>query len=81
MEEEEEEVEECPEQVWFANQTISNACATIALLNIIMNITDAEIGPTMWSLKDFTKTMTPALRGYTVSTSSFIKKVHNSFAT
>ncbi len=77
--------EECPPHIWFANQTTDNACATIALLNIIMNASSyrpgfgIDIGLTLQSLKNFSKVMTPALRGYTVGSHDFIRTVHNSF--
>lgn len=70
----------CPEHIWFANQTTNNACATIALLNIVMNASGVEIGPTLSSLKDFSKDMAPAIRGYTVGNHDYIRRVHNSFA-
>lgn len=70
----------CPEHIWFANQTTNNACATIALLNIVMNAAEVEIGPTLSSLKEFSSAMTPALRGYTVGNHEYLRCVHNSFA-
>jgi ubiquitin carboxyl-terminal hydrolase L5 len=61
-------------------QTTSNACASIALLNIMMNIKGLDLGPILESLKDFTWTLTPALRGYSVCNHDFIRQVHNSFS-
>jgi hypothetical protein len=60
-------------------QTTSNACASIALLNLLMNVPDLELGPTLESLKRFTETMSPALRGYQVGNSDFIRGIHNSY--
>ncbi|KFZ13203.1 hypothetical protein V501_03814 [Pseudogymnoascus sp. VKM F-4519 (FW-2642)] len=70
----------CPDNIWFANQTISNACATIALLNIAMNTRGVDLGPTLNSLKDFSMPLTPALRGYTVGNHDYLRKIHNSFS-
>ncbi|KAK7529871.1 ubiquitin carboxyl-terminal hydrolase [Phyllosticta citribraziliensis] len=70
----------CPEHVWFANQTTGNACATVALLNIVMNIPDADLGPNLSSFKSFTRDFTPALRGDQIQNYDFVKNVHNSFA-
>lgn len=33
----------CPEGIWFANQTTSNACATVALLNIVNNVPELNL--------------------------------------
>ncbi|KFY24643.1 hypothetical protein V493_05118 [Pseudogymnoascus sp. VKM F-4281 (FW-2241)] len=70
----------CPDNIWFANQTTSNACATIALLNIAMNTRGVDLGPTLNSLKDFSMPLTPALRGYTVGNHDYIRRIHNSFS-
>lgn len=70
----------CPEHIWFANQTTDNACATISLLNLLMNADDIEIGPTLEALREFSKEMTPPLRGYTVTNHDFLRRIHNSFS-
>lgn len=61
-------------------QTTSNACASIALLNIVMNIEGIELGPTLESLKAFTTEMDPAICGYIVSNHDYIRQIHNSFS-
>ncbi|PYH41140.1 ubiquitin C-terminal hydrolase 37 [Aspergillus saccharolyticus JOP 1030-1] len=70
----------CPEGLWFANQTATNACATVALLNIINNVEDIDLGDNLQSFKEFTMPFTPALRGVAISNYEFIKRIHNSFA-
>ncbi|KAL2039579.1 hypothetical protein N7G274_007851 [Stereocaulon virgatum] len=70
----------CPEGVWFANQTINNACASVALLNIVNNIPSIELGDNLRAFKDFTSNFTPALRGDAIANFDFVKQVHNSFA-
>ncbi|DAA73836.1 TPA_exp: Ubiquitin carboxyl-terminal hydrolase [Trichophyton benhamiae CBS 112371] len=70
----------CPESLWFANQTVENACATVALLNIIYNIEGIEMGEELKSFREFTKDLSPAMRGYAIGNFEFVKKVHNSFA-
>ncbi|KAF2086290.1 ubiquitin carboxyl-terminal hydrolase [Saccharata proteae CBS 121410] len=70
----------CPENVWFANQIQGNACATVALLNIVMNVPDLDIGPNLESFKDFTKDFTPVNRGEQLVHFEFVKTIHNSFA-
>ncbi|KAI9773443.1 MAG: hypothetical protein M1840_007659 [Geoglossum simile] len=70
----------CPEEVWFANQTIGNACATIALLNIVNNIPSVDLGENLEGFKQFTRDLTPALRGYSIGNFEFARQIHNSFA-
>ncbi|EAU31116.1 conserved hypothetical protein [Aspergillus terreus NIH2624] len=61
-------------------QTASNACASVALLNIVNNIEEIELGEHLQHFKDFTMKFTPALRGDAISNFDFVKQVHNSFA-
>ncbi|EEA19755.1 ubiquitin hydrolase, putative [Talaromyces marneffei ATCC 18224] len=70
----------CPDGLWFANQTADNACASVALLNIVNNIDDITLGDTLASFKEFTMPFTPALRGDAIANFDFIKRIHNSFA-
>ncbi|KAL1962809.1 hypothetical protein VTN77DRAFT_9178 [Rasamsonia byssochlamydoides] len=70
----------CPDGIWFANQTTSNACASVALLNIVNNIEGIELGENLRNFKDFTTSFTPALRGDAIANFEFIKRIHNSFA-
>lgn len=70
----------CPEHIWFANQTTSNACATIALLNILLNTKGVDLGPTLEQLKEFSMSLSPALRGYVVGNHDYLRKIHNSFS-
>ncbi|KAL4973246.1 ubiquitin carboxyl-terminal hydrolase [Aspergillus desertorum] len=70
----------CPDGLWFANQTASNACASVALLNIVNNIEGADLGENLRSFKDFTMSFTPALRGDAINNFEFVKRIHNSFA-
>ncbi|CRG83265.1 ubiquitin carboxyl-terminal hydrolase L5 [Talaromyces islandicus] len=70
----------CPDGLWFANQTTSNACASVALLNIINNVEGIHLGEHLANFKDFTMPFTPALRGDAVANFEFVKRIHNSFA-
>ncbi|KAJ5548652.1 hypothetical protein N7513_005886 [Penicillium frequentans] len=70
----------CPDGLWFANQTAINACASVALLNIVNNIPDIDLGENLERFKEFTKSFTPALRGDAINNFEFVKKIHNSFA-
>lgn len=72
----------CPDDIWFANQVIDNACASLALLNIVFNIEGekVEIGEHLTSFKDFTKDFTPPLRGITLTNFDYLRILHNTFA-
>lgn len=61
-------------------QTASNACASVALLNIVNNIPDVDLGENLQQFKEFTMPFTPALRGDAINNFEFVKRVHNSFA-
>ncbi|KAF3004920.1 hypothetical protein E8E13_006957 [Curvularia kusanoi] len=69
------------DHVWFANQLpAQNSCATLAMINIVMNSTEIEIGEHLRQFKDFTKDFTPYQRGEAFASFDFVKKIHNSFA-
>lgn len=72
--------------VWFAAQTIQNACGTQALLSVLLNKDGAgeeggvDIGPSLRDFKLFTEAFPSDLRGETLSNSDLIRDTHNSFA-
>ncbi|EGT38638.1 hypothetical protein CAEBREN_14335 [Caenorhabditis brenneri] len=68
--------------IFFAQQVIQNACATQAIINLIMNLEDknVNIGPLLTQYKEFAVEMDPATRGLVLSNSDEIRSVHNSFA-
>lgn len=65
--------------LWFANQTTNNACATFALLNIVMNAPNIELGDKLREFKKETKDLNTVLRGHAVSNNKFMRSIHNSF--
>ncbi|CAO2656464.1 Nn.00g052670.m01.CDS01 [Neocucurbitaria sp. VM-36] len=72
---------ECPAHVWFANQLpAQNSCATLAMINILMNSNDVGIGEHLNHFKDFTREFTSFQRGEALASFDFVKKIHNSFA-
>ncbi|KAI1804669.1 cysteine proteinase [Daldinia bambusicola] len=76
----EENRQECPGYLWFTNQTTANACATVALMNIIMNAENAALGEELEKFKASTKELPPPHRGYSLDKNDFIRSVHNSVA-
>lgn len=67
---------------YFAKQVIHNACATQAIVNILLNVKheDLELGETLTSFKEFSQGFDPMLRGQCLSNCEVIRNVHNSFA-
>ncbi|KAF1946630.1 ubiquitin carboxyl-terminal hydrolase 2 [Clathrospora elynae] len=75
------QADECPKDVWFANQLpAQNSCATLAMINILMNSTDVVIGEYLNQFKNFTSDFTPYQRGEALASFDFVKRIHNSFA-
>jgi len=70
------------EKIFFASQVINNACATQAILSILLNCdhSDLELGDTLSNFKEFAQDMDPKLKGLTLSNSDMIREVHNSFS-
>lgn len=74
------DVSELPSNIWFANQVIENACASLALLNIVLNIQDIDIGEQLSAFKEFTRDFTPPMRGVAIDNFALLRRLHNSFA-
>ncbi|KAJ4360079.1 uncharacterized protein N0V89_000638 [Didymosphaeria variabile] len=67
--------------IFFAAQTIQNACGTQALLSVLLNKDgEVQIGKDLKEFKEFTQEFPPEFRGETLSNSDVIREVHNSFA-
>ncbi|KAK5995874.1 Ubiquitin carboxyl-terminal hydrolase 2 [Cladobotryum mycophilum] len=69
------------QSIFFAHQTIQNACATQALLSVLMNkADDVDVGSELRDFREFTMVLPPEFRGEALSNSDLIREVHNSFA-
>ncbi|KAJ2397315.1 hypothetical protein GGI23_003579, partial [Coemansia sp. RSA 2559] len=69
-----------PENVYFAHQIIQNACATQAILSILMNReNDMDIGETLSNLRSFSIDLPPDMRGLALTNCDELRTVHNSF--
>ncbi|KAH6721364.1 hypothetical protein BKA61DRAFT_699881 [Leptodontidium sp. MPI-SDFR-AT-0119] len=64
----------------FRMQTTNNACATIALFNIVMNVPGLDLGENLQAFKEATQRLKPAYRGKRLGDNDFIRGIHNSFA-
>jgi ubiquitin carboxyl-terminal hydrolase L5 len=67
-------------ELYFANQVINNACATQAILSILMNRNkDIEIGDELKNLRSFSMEMNSKDRGWAIGNSELIRETHNGF--
>lgn len=74
-------LKEYDNELYFAKQVIVNACATQAILSIILNNDcEIEIGETLKELKLFSNGMDPTLKGVCFSNCEKVKKEHNKFS-
>ncbi|KAF6274862.1 ubiquitin C-terminal hydrolase L5 [Rhinolophus ferrumequinum] len=68
--------------IFFAKQVINNACATQAIVSVLLNCThqDVHLGETLAEFKEFSQSFDAAMKGLALSNSDVIRQVHNSFA-
>lgn len=55
------------ERVWFANQLSDDACASHAILNVVLNCPDIDIGSNLRMFKQDTENMSPVVCGTFIS--------------
>ncbi|EGI69150.1 Ubiquitin carboxyl-terminal hydrolase isozyme L5 [Acromyrmex echinatior] len=63
-------------------KVINNACATQAILSVLLNCKHADIslGPNLEEFKNFCQSFDANMRGLALSNSDVIREVHNSFS-
>ena len=71
-----------PPNLFFAHQVTTNACATQAVLSVLLNSSDVKdkLGNVLGEFQSFTASFPPNLKGVAISSSEEIKTIHNSFA-
>ena len=67
-------------ELFFANQKVQNACATQAMLSVLLNHPDLDIGETLRGLKEFTMPLNSSDRGLAIGSCEKIRVAHNSFS-
>lgn len=70
------------DKIFFAKQVINNACATQAILSVLLNCKhpDVSLGPNLEEFKNFCQSFDANMRGLALSNSDVIRQVHNSFS-
>jgi len=67
------------DDIIFVKQVIENACATIAILGVLLNAShdDIDLGANLTDFKSFVKSFDPETKGLALSNSDIIRQVHN----
>ncbi|PAV15016.1 cysteine ase [Pyrrhoderma noxium] len=71
---------ETKNKIWFANQLIDDACASLAILNVLLNVPEIELGSELEFFRSETIDMSPKMRGLAISNSKLIRETQNSLA-
>jgi ubiquitin carboxyl-terminal hydrolase BAP1 len=66
--------------IFFAHQIVPNSCATHALLSILLNCSNIDLGSTLTRLKNHTANMAPENKGYAIGNTPELAFAHNSHA-
>ena len=66
--------------MFFAYQITPNSCATHALLSVLLNCENVELGPQLTQMKEFCHGLDPESKGYTIASSLRLARAHNRYA-
>lgn len=80
-----EEISDAPEDdidnVLFIKQVVTNACASVSILNIALNVSEVELSGGLKGFADFVWDMPSDMKGLALTNCEEIRKAHNSFIT
>lgn len=66
--------------MFFAHQIIINSCATHALLSVLLNCPEIELGFTLTTLKGFCTGLDPESKGFAIANMTELSRAHNKHA-
>ncbi len=67
-------------RMFFAHQIINNSCATHALLSVLLNCPNIDLGPVLSRLKEFTAGLDPESKGLAIANMVELARAHNKHA-
>lgn len=71
---------DAPSDLFFAKQIVQNACATQAILSVLLNTCEeVDIGDVLRDFRSFTSALDDECKGYAIGNSEVIRTAHNSF--
>ncbi|KAI9020050.1 ubiquitin carboxyl-terminal hydrolase [Phycomyces nitens] len=69
------------EGIFYPCQVITNACATLALLGVLLNCdSETDLGEELTQFKNFVKGFDPVNMGLAIGSNDLLRTTHNSFA-
>ncbi|XP_038066951.1 ubiquitin carboxyl-terminal hydrolase calypso-like [Patiria miniata] len=71
---------EIAKEMFFAHQKVPNSCATHALLSVLLNCGNIQLGNTLSDLKHYTKDFSAENKGYAIGNVPELAQIHNSHA-
>ena len=66
--------------LFFAKQVVTNACATQAILSVLLNAPNVELGDVMSAFKSFSADFPADLKGEAIGSCGPLREAHNAFA-